>query len=96
MSRWEGAIDFEKYYGEKKYKRIQQNLEKKTFSKIEKRKLLIEIMSYIKEKEYKLYHDFMDDISINKKDWFNFLTYDKKANKIILEYIKFIAIKPYR
>ena len=36
MSRWEGPIDFEKYYGERKYKEIQTQLAKKDYSKKEK------------------------------------------------------------
>ena len=33
MSRWEGPIDFEKYYGERKYKEIQTQLAKKIIPK---------------------------------------------------------------
>ena len=88
MSRWKGPIDFNKYYGEKDYKKKQQSLEKIEFTSKEKDKILYDIFEYIKEKDFVTYHDFMDDISINKPDWFNYVTFDRKIKKFILEYIK--------
>lgn len=40
------------------------------------------------EKEFDLYHDLMDDIMDSHPDWFNMLTFNKKENKFILDYIK--------
>lgn len=96
MSRWEGPIDFEKYYGERKYKEIQSGIKKIEYSKNEKQKMLKAIISYIQEKDFKLYHDFMDDICESHQDWFNMITFNRNEKKCILEYIKSSAIAPYR
>ena len=96
MSRWEGPIDFDKYYGEKEYKKKQRQLEKKQFSETEKGKMSIEILKYIDDKNYLLYHDFMEDISENNTDWFNYITFDREIKKCILTYIKSKAISKYR
>ena len=96
MSRWEGSIDFEKYYGFRKYKDLQSNLEKIEFTKEEKQKMLKDIILYIKKMDFKVYHDFMDDICESHKDWFNMITFYKNERKCILEYIKSSAIAPYR
>ena len=96
MSRWEGPIDFEKYYGKRKYKDLQINLKKIEYNKEERQKMLKEILLYIQEKDFKLYHDFMDDICEKYPDWFNMITFNKNEKKCILEYIKSSAIAPYR
>ncbi|MCI6847231.1 MAG: hypothetical protein MR835_00015 [Erysipelotrichaceae bacterium] len=96
MSRWEGPIDFEKYYGARKYKEIQTQLAKKDYSKKEKLQMSMDMIKLIQEKDFNLYHDFMDYISENEPDWFNMLTFDRKENKFILEYIKSKAISKYR
>ncbi|MGN1379241.1 MAG: hypothetical protein ACI4XR_02460 [Bacilli bacterium] len=96
MGRWEGHIDFEKYYGDRKYKEIQTQLEKKYYSKKEKLQMSMDMIKLIQEKDFNLYHDFMDYISENEPDWFNMLTFDRKKNKFILEYIKSKAISKYR
>lgn len=96
MSRWEGPIDFEKYYGERKYKEIQSQIKKIEYSKNGKQKMLKEIISYIQEKDFKLYHDFMDDICESHQDWFNMITFSRNEKRCILEYIKSSAIAPYR
>lgn len=88
MQRWKGTINFEKYYGERKYKEKQLNIKKNYFTPEEKNKILREIMSYIKEKDFALYRDLMDDICENNEEWFNLLTYDKKSRQFILTYIK--------
>lgn len=96
MSRWEGPIDFEKYYGERKYKEIQTQLAKKDYSKKEKLQMSMDMIKLIQEKDFNLYHDFMGYISENEPDWFNMLTFDRKENKFILEYIKSKTISKYR
>lgn len=96
MSRREGPIDFEKYYGKRKYKDLQINLKKIEYNKEEKQKMLKEILLYIQENDFKLYHDFMDDICEKYPDWFNMITFNKNEKKCILEYIKSSAIAPYR
>ena len=35
MGRWDGPIDFEKYYGDYKYKEMQEQLEKINYTKKE-------------------------------------------------------------
>ena len=40
MSRWAGPIDFEKYYGKRKYKEIQSRIKKIEYSKNEKQKIV--------------------------------------------------------
>ena len=82
------ATDFEKYYGDRKYKEKQFELEKIDFTNFEKKRMLREINKYAMEKEFDLYHDLMDDIMDSHPDWFNMLTFNKKENKFILDYIK--------
>ena len=78
------TTDFEKYYGDRKYKEKQIKLEKIDFANFEKKRMLREINKYAMEKEFDLYHDLMD----SHPDWFNMLTFNKKENKFILDYIK--------
>lgn len=47
MSRWDGPINFKKYYGRRKYKDLQLNFEKIEYGKEEKQKMLIKIIDYI-------------------------------------------------
>ena len=47
MSRWDGPINFKKYYGRRKYKDLQLNLEKIEYVKEEKQKMLMKIIDYI-------------------------------------------------
>lgn len=96
MKRREGPIDFEKYYGEKKYKKMQEKLEKKDYSNFEKNQLTMKMVSIIKEKNFNLYHDFMDYISENELDCFNMITFNKKERQVILEYIKSKTISKNR
>ena len=46
MARWEGPINFEKYYGERKYKEIQTQLEKINYSQKEKMQNITYLMQY--------------------------------------------------
>ena len=71
----------EKYWGDRQYKVIQTTLEKQNFTKDEKLKMLREAIDYLIEKNYDLYHDFMDNISVTHPDWFNMLSFDKKNVK---------------
>lgn len=96
MQRWKGAINFEKYYGERKYKEKQLTIEKKYFSSEEKNRVLRDITSYIIEKEISLYHDLMDDICESNEEWFNLLTFDKQSRQFILTYLKSKNISKYR
>lgn len=96
MQRWKGAIDFEKYYGERKYKEKQLTIEKKYFSSEDKNKILRDITDYIREKEIRLYHDLMDDICECNEDWFNLLTFDKQSRQFVLTYLKSKSISKYR
>lgn len=96
MKRWSGTINFEKYYGEKKYKKLQENLEKKEYTELEKKQLIKKIMGIIIEKEFNLYHDFMDYISENELDCFNMITFNPKERNFVLEYIKSKSISKYR
>ena len=96
MQRWNGAINFEKYYGERKYKEKQLTIEKKYFSPEEKSGVLRAITSYVIEKEISLYHDLMDDICESNEDWFNLLTFDKQSRQFILTYLKSKNISKYR
>ena len=96
MKKWKTVIDLEKYYGEKTYKEKQKQLEKKEYTKEEKIKMSMEMTNIIREKQFTLYHDFMEYLSVNCPDMFNMLTFDKKENKFILEYIKSKAASRYR
>lgn len=96
MGIWEGSIDFERYYGERKYKKLQEQLEKKNITKEQKLQMSMDMIKLIREKNFNLYHDFMDYISENEPDWFNMLIFDKKENKFILEYIKGNVMRKYR
>lgn len=96
MGRWEGPIDFEKYYGDRKYKELQEQLEKINYTKKEKLQMSMDMIKLIRDKDFKLYHDFMDYISENNPDWFNMLTFDRKENEFILEYIKLKVMAKYR
>ena len=78
----------EKYWGKRKYKELQCQIQKIEYSKEEKMHMSFEIIGYIRDKGYTLYHDFMDDISESHSDWFNMLTFDKNYNKSVLIYIK--------
>lgn len=78
----------EKYWGDRKYKRLQCHLEKQYFSKESKSEMSMQVLAYINEKGYVIYHDFMDDIAESHPDWFNMLTFDRNCNKAILMYIK--------
>lgn len=89
-------MDSKKYYGERKYKEIQIELEKKNYSKEEKLQMTKAMIKFINKNNYNLYHDFMDYISETELDWFNMLTFNKKENKFILEYIKSKTISKYR
>lgn len=88
MGRWEGPIDFEKYYGHKKYMDIQEHLEKIDYTKKEKDKMSYDIVKYIIDNNYTLYHDLMNDICDSHPDWFNMLTFDRKNRQFILIYMK--------
>ena len=48
----------------------------------------MDMIKLIQEKDFNLYHDFMGYISENEPDWFNMLTFDRKAqvNVKLLEY----------
>ena len=81
----------EKYWGDRKYKQLQYFITKQDFSKQEKTRMSAEIIKYVREKGYTVYHDFMDDISESHPDWFNMLTFDKNYNKVVLMYIKGVA-----
>lgn len=96
LKRWEGQIDFEKYYGERKYKTAQVQLQKQKFTDNEKVQMFRDIVTFIEQKDFRLYHDFMDDISISHPDWFNMLTFDRKINRAVLEYIKSKVMSEYR
>ncbi len=96
MKRWDDSIDFEKYYGEKQYKKLQIDLERKVYTSVEKKQMIYKMIDIIKEKKFTLYHDFMDYISVNEVDCFNMITFNSKERKCILEYIKSKAISKYR
>ncbi len=96
MGKWKGSIDFEKYYGEREYKKKQTGLVKINFSSSEKNKMVIDIFQHIKDKDYHIYHDLMDEICETNPDWFNLLTFDKETRQFILTYLKSKNISPYR
>lgn len=96
MSKWEGTMDFEKYYGDREYKDKQLTIEKIEFSSKQKQKMLREITKYIIDKKFTLYHDLMDDISKSHIDWFNMLTFNRKENNFIVQYIKSKNMSKYR
>lgn len=70
------------------YKDMQSSLIKKDFSDKERTEMLKDIIRYIKEKKYRTYYDLMEDICINRSDWFNLLSFDSKGKYAIREYIK--------
>lgn len=88
MKRWKGSIDLEKYYGERKYKEKRIELPKKEFKKEEIDQMTIDIFKYIKEKNYSLFHDLMDDICEANLDWFNLLASNKSFRQSVITYLK--------
>ena len=96
MKRWQGSIDFEKYYGDKRYKKLQKEIVKKDYSSFEKNKMIMKIVKIIKEKNFDLYHNLMDYIAENELDCFNMLSFNIKERKFILHYIKSKIISKYR
>lgn len=79
---------FEKYFGDRKYKSMMEKIQKKEYSKEQKQEMLKDILNFIKENDYSLYHDFMDDICEKYPDWFNFIIFDGSSKKCLLEYMK--------
>ena len=80
--------DFERYYGDREYKEKQIELEKIDFTSFEKKKMLRELIKYIRNNNFDLYHDMMDDIMYSHPDWFNMLTFNRKENSIVFQYMK--------
>ncbi len=80
--------DFERYYGDREYKEKQIELEKIDFTSFEKKKMLRELIKYISNDNFDLYHDMMDDIMYSHPDWFNMLTFSRKENSIVFQYMK--------
>lgn len=80
--------DFERYYGDREYKEKQIELEKIDFTSFEKKKMLRELIKYISNNNFDLYHDMMDDIMYSHPDWFNMLTFSRKENSIVFQYMK--------
>lgn len=82
----------EKYYGIKKHEILQNKLRKSVskiqFTEDEKDIITAQMIEYINEKDFVLYHDFMDDIAETHSDWFNLIAFDKGLRQLILEYIK--------
>ena len=80
--------DFERYYGDREYKEKQIELEKIDFTNFEKKKMLRELIKYISNNNFELYHDMMDDIMYSHPNWFNMLTFSRKENSIVFQYMK--------
>lgn len=87
------AMIFERYWGRKAYKELANKLRhsnrQEKFTKEEKLQMLSDMVSFIEDKDFTLYHDFMDFASQQRQDWFNFLVFDKKARDTILTYVEF-------
>ena len=83
---------FEKYYGKRKYKEIQQRLREQgnpySFTEEEKIEILRNIVILISERKYTLYHDLMDDLAEEHIDWFAMLVFNRKYNSMVLDCIK--------
>lgn len=87
--------DYEKYYGHREYMDLANDLRmrnlQKLFSVEEKLEMLTNIIDYINEKNIDFYRDLLDIFCKEKKEWFNFLIFDKKARTVVLEYTKAYA-----
>lgn len=64
-----------KYYGERKYKTIISQSQKKDYTKEQKLDMLRDIQKYININNYNMYHDLMDDICESNPDWFNLIAF---------------------
>ncbi len=82
------TADFERYCGDREYKAKQIELEKINFTNFEKKKILRELIKYISNNNFNLYHDMMDDIMYSHPDWFNMLTFSRKENSVVFQYMK--------
>lgn len=84
--------EFQKYHGKKEYKELERKLRQSNrqmaFTGEEKKEMLSDMIHYIHENDYVLYHDFMDDIAVNNVTWFNMLAFDGKAKRFLLEFVK--------
>ncbi len=69
------------------YREMQINLVKKDFPSEERYEMLKDIMGYIQEKNFRSYHDLMEDICMSHTDWFTLLTFDRKGRYAVVEYI---------
>lgn len=87
------GIDYEKYYAPRKYQKVQAEIQEKVFDEEEKLLLLRDMIDYIQDKNYRVYHDFMDDICVSNPDWFNMLIFDRNKKLVILDFIKARAKK---
>lgn len=81
-------MDVDKYYGRRQYQLLKGSMIKEMYTENEKLNMMKEIVAYIGESDYRLYHDFMDDIAVSHQEWFNMLVFDKRKNKVVLELIK--------
>jgi len=89
---YHSRTDFKKYYGKRKYKEIEKELRLSNnqiaFTEDQKIEMLGQMIDYIEKEDFALYHDFMDNISVEREDWFNLMCFDGKAKRFLLEYIK--------
>ena len=86
------CYDKTKYLAKREYqykcRRLFNSNEQIDFADTEKEAMLHEIVNYIETKDFDLYHDFMDDIMDTEVNWFNFICFDRKAQKYLQTYIK--------
>lgn len=89
MSKFRGnAEEIKRYYGDRKYKQMINQLQKQDYTQEQKIGMLKDIQKYINAKNYDMYHDLMDDICESNPDWFNLLVFNKNERGCILEYIR--------
>lgn len=89
MSKFRGKEEeFKRYYGDRKYKNMINQIQRKDYTKEEKINMLRIIQEYININNYVMYHDLMDDICESNPDWFNLIVFNKNERGCILEYIR--------
>lgn len=81
-------MDFDVYYGERKYRTWMAELEKIEYTENQKYVMLRDILDYADKKDFRIYHDLLNDISESHMDWYNMLAFTRKKKRIVLDYIK--------
>lgn len=78
---------FDKYDYQEKARKLLNSNNQIDFSNEEKESMLHDMVKYIEEKNFDMYHKFMNDVVENEK-WFNFWCFDIRVQQYLKTYIK--------